>query len=509
MPMIRLRASGFGALLFTLVCMLEACGGDDDAPDDPHGRACGADSECDSLHCRADLDATPEDLAQLPLICGDAQKGAAAGAECESGRDCALGICLLAGACAAPCAEDGDCAKSDRCQSAFARSGSDALQTLSACVARSDVPRGVSVESDTRPDAIDIGDNDVDLDPADEAGQTLYVLEHSRNNWPDGVRCRTPLCMRTLYTRDETPRLLFDTAADYMQDMPQNPVAIGDHIDPLVIAFPSGDRSVLSDAGYRATVTAEQAGDLRVTRLSASHEGGVLDLNVFYVGALDWTPNGARGPALLADALDVVDEIFAQADISIGVVRQIAVPGGLAMRGVAFPDGDAAQGFGVLQVRRGVYMELPSLFRLSAGAGNSAVNLFFVRDIEPRNADGEPEAEAGGIPGPLGMHGTGGSGIAIATDMMAGDPMRLGRTLAHEIAHYLGLFHTSEADGSVFDALADTAECRSDRDVDRDGLSVADCEDAGADNLMFWALTTGTKLSATQQSVLRAALILQ
>jgi hypothetical protein len=493
-----------------LVCTLSACGGDDADHDDRRGRACGADADCAELHCRADLDAAPKDLAALPLVCGDAdERGAEAGAECDDAGDCALGVCVLAGACAAPCNDDGDCDTAERCQAVFARNGSDALQPLSACVARVDVPRDVRVATALRKAAIAPGDNDVELDAAGDEGETLYVLEHSRDTWPDGVRCRTPLCMRALRTRDAAPRLLFDADADLTQGTPLNPVAIGDHVDPLVIALPSGERDALSGAGYTASVGAEQAGDLRVTRLSRTDAGGVLDLNVFYVGALDWTPTGARGPALLADALDVVDEIFAQADISIGAVRQIAVPGELPTRGVAFPEGDAAQGFAVLAVRFGVYVELPALFRLSAGAANSAVNLFFLRDIAPRSADGEPEAEAGGIPGPLGMQGTPGSGVAIATDMMAGDPERLGRTLAHEIAHYLGLFHTSEADGSVYDAFDDTPECRADRDADGDGLSVADCEGAGADNLMFWARTSGTKLSAAQQRMLRAALILQ
>ena len=87
------------------------------------------------------------------------------------------------------------------------------------------------------------------------------------------------------------------------------------------------------------------------------------------------------------------------------------------------------------------------------------------------------------------MHGTGGSGIAIATDMMAGDPARMGRTLAHELAHFLGLFHTSEADGRVYDALEDTPECRLEDDGDGDGLDPADCESLGADNLMFWSVS--------------------
>jgi hypothetical protein len=205
----------------------------------------------------------------------------------------------------------------------------------------------------------------------------------------------------------------------------------------------------------------------------------------------------------------VVDEIFGQAEIAIGDVRQILVPGELPMRGTDLPAGDPGQGFAVLQLRYGVYAELPGLFRLSAGANDSAVNLFFVADIAIRPGDGEPEAEAGGIPGPLGMHGTGASGIAIATNMMEGDPQRLGRTLAHELGHYLGLFHTSEADGSVYDALPDTPACTNKYDADGNGLDVADCAGVGSDNLMFWARTTGTKLTPDQQAVLKRALILK
>ena len=492
-----------GALGYVLG--LTACAGSSD----PRGAACASDAECGTLRCAADPDATPADLAPLMLVCADEQPGAEPGEGCEEADDCARGICLLAGTCARPCGGDADCDASERCQAAFARAGTDALETVSACVARVNLPDDVDVSAETRRHALQAGDNRVELGPAQAEGSTLYVLEHSRDTWPDTTSCRPPLCLRSLRTLDATPALLFDAAADYVsEDAPQNPVATGDHVNPVEILFPSGARSALSAAGYSAVLATEQPGDLRITRLAGRRDGGVLDLNVFYVGALDWKPEGNRGPPLLADALDVVDEIFGQAGISIGNVRQIAVPGALPMRGTTFPDGDSKQGFAVLQVRFGVYAELPALFRLSAGANDSAIDLFFVQDIQPL-VGGEPEAQAGGIPGPLGMHGTAGSGIAIATDMMEGDPQRLGRTLAHELGHFLGLFHTSEVDGSVYDALSDTPECRLDRDVAGDGLDVSDCQDAGADNLMFWARTSGTVLTPQQQAVLRGALVLQ
>jgi hypothetical protein len=261
------------------------------------------------------------------------------------------------------------------------------------------------------------------------------------------------------------------------------------------------------EAGYALQVETKERGDARITRISHVPAGGRLDLNLFYVGASRLEPEGVRGPALIAAALDDVDSIFEQADTFIGDVRQIQVAGELPDRGLAFPDGHLNQGFASLAVTFGVYIELPYLFELSAGASNTAVNIFFVADIEPR-AGSEPEAQAGGIPGPMGMHGTGGSGIVVAADMMS-DSLQLGRTLAHELGHYLGLFHTSELNGCVNDVLEDTPACVPGDDVDGDGLDAIDCAGKGADNLMFFSKTTGTALTPQQIDVLRSAPILR
>jgi hypothetical protein len=60
----------------------------------------------------------------------------------------------------------------------------------------------------------------------------------------------------------------------------------------------------------------------------------------------------------------------------------------------------------------------------------------------------------------------------------------------------------------VRDVLSDTPACTAAQDEGRDGLDVADCADYGADNLMFWAKTSGTALTPEQIEVLRSAPIL-
>jgi hypothetical protein len=214
-------------------------------------------------------------------------------------------------------------------------------------------------------------------------------------------------------------------------------------------------------------------------------------VNLFYVGGQDWAPAGDRGPPLLEQALDEFERIYAQAGLALGEVRQYHVVGGLRER------------LSFIELRYGVLEMLPDLLALSAGSRYPAINLFFVRQLS------DTVAISGGTPGPLGMNGTGASGIALSADMFD-DAGKLGRVIAHEVGHYLGLFHTSEMEGAVLDPLPDTAECRIDRDQDGDGiLTVQECTGYGADNLMFWAAGGGTRISGQQASVLRAALILQ
>ena len=88
---------------------------------------------------------------------------------------------------------------------------------------------------------------------------------------------------------------------------------------------------------------------------------------------------------------------------------------------------------------------------------------------------------AGGIPGPLVP--TGSSGVIISATSHAGsngtfsnyEKELLGETMAHEVGHYLGLFHPVEISLESWDALDDTPACS----------TQSGCEDQLGDNLMF------------------------
>jgi hypothetical protein len=490
-----------------------ACAGPND---DRHGRSCRADVDCDALVCGLAQGDHVADLAAMPLTCIDRRGATQPLAACEEAADCGHGLCLLAGACAAPCGTDPDCAADEWCAPVYVRTGASAFGTTHACVHRVDLPSDARVQMVERPAALSGGIDQIAL-PAPAGSSNLYVLEHLGDaTWPvpdPTSSCRPPLCARRLSAGSDASDVLFDSQLTAAEDGPLNPVAEGSQVNPLGVLVPSGPDAPLDDQGYRLTLESKVAGDLRLTSLARDRAGGGrLDLNVYYVGADGLSVSGERGPPLLAAALDELDRIYAPAEIFLGEVRQSEVGGGLLARGTPLPEAEVSAGFAHLVSQYAVLPQLPELLALSAGASNVALDVFFVAEIDA-SSGGEVGGIAGGTPVPWGMHGGPGSGVVIAADALIAqnDSAKLGRTLAHEIGHALGLFHTTELDGSVLDPFPDTPSCPIGQDADHNGsLDASECADYGGDNLMFpTSDARGSQLSADQIAVLQRAFLLQ
>ncbi len=451
-------------------------------PDAGAPRACSADRDCaGGTVCRADLGEGPVDLAPVPLACATRTAGAAADdAACDGvdGTGCARGLCVVAGTCVAPCIDDADCAAEARCAEVYARTGPAALQPLRACVPLLAAPPDVRVRVDRAVAEVRGGDVPVDVALPHEAPVTLAVFSSPRSlallapalRGPDGA---TVFDLDALAPGAPPPR------------SPINPFGA-----PLTVLLPAADDA--APGTYTLALAAGSRTAIDRVLLARDLRGRTLDLDLYLVaGRFAGRGDGGLVPAL-AEALEVFRATYAEAGIAVGEVRTHTLVGGLARRfGVIEGDGS------------GDLPELGPLFALTAGARGPSVSWFFVRDVE--GALGV----SGGVPGAQCLPGTAASGLVVSGDLLGGD-VALESVLVHETGHFLGLFHTSERDGTVLDPFEDTPACGPSRDVDGDGALVyAECLGAGAENAMFWGARNERRFSEAQRALLGRALVLR
>jgi hypothetical protein len=197
--------------------------------------------------------------------------------------------------------------------------------------------------------------------------------------------------------------------------------------------------------------------------LIESSVGTTIDLNVYLVGVPDVRAEIANGDLNIAETLDAFEETFALLDVEIGQVRFFDA------------DEDTVDRFSIIRSDNDLYL----LNATSAPPGDElddhlSTNLFLVRDIQMGGAIGV----SAGLPGPAGLHSTGGSGVVLTTSALgegSGGNLLTAQIMAHEVGHYLGLWHTTELNGRGVDPLDDTPECQTDQ--------LQDCPDFN--NLMF------------------------
>ena len=146
--------------------------------------------------------------------------------------------------------------------------------------------------------------------------------------------------------------------------------------------------------------------------------------------------------------------------------------------------------------------------RARALGATDAVNLYIYESIDSELG---VLGFAGGIPGAP-FDGYASSGVVVQVDghrsFFGGnlDSTLLGDTIAHELGHQLGLFHTSESSGDFHDPIEDTPECPPERDTNEDGfVDSFECEDLDGTFLMFWLAlerVAAAPVSAMQSDVL-------
>jgi len=157
--------------------------------------------------------------------------------------------------------------------------------------------------------------------------------------------------------------------------------------------------------------------------------------------------------------------------------------------------------YGVIEIDEGDYSEFNDLLRTAAPANARTVTFFFVEEIVDLASGGTTVLGlSAGPPGVPATNGTSKSGLVISAVDFDSAPTDIGKIMAHEGGHFLGLFHTTEKDGSRHDILGDTPECPPSADANDGGsLSVSECAGKGGENAMFWTLTEGKATFSNDQ----------
>ena len=441
--------------------------------DDPNpvGAFCGANDDCESGdcitnegwpngYCTAGCDAGCGD----GTACGSTVLGDRCLTQCEADLDCRVGYVCADGGCNARCRSDEDCGDDLRCSSSTGRCeerGGSGSETIEVEVASGVRVRGALSEELT----LDVPDDVRSFSIlASGQGADLMVIGE---------------------LRDPTGRMLYD-----FQDPFGSEVRFFPSDDIITQTVPTSPRSAPVPGTYKFKLIkdgAEARIDVRalVKTSAGDAETGALDINFFFANVSGIDADTAPGNGPFQDAVDTLRNVYAEQGIEVGETSYCNLESADAGRFASVDDIE------------GPSSELSQMFKLSedaaalgCDASDRALNFFMVQEIVGGRAGYIILGIAGGIPGPPpGVNGNTHAGVAVTMLNFQSNPVQLGQTMAHEGGHFLGLFHTTEAEGNAFDPLPDTPECRNNNDRNGDGLvSYDECLNGkGAENLMFWA----------------------
>ncbi|MBI5503112.1 MAG: hypothetical protein HY907_22895 [Deltaproteobacteria bacterium] len=402
-------------------------------------------------------------------VTGDLQDGLA----CTAAGECRGRLCL-GGICTHPCANDFDCTALSVCRPQSLPLD-DGTGSFTAC-ALEPVGTGETRELELGPQVIATGTmgraGELWLPPGAVSLLVLGRQRSTRGGWVGVYDAYDPASAHIYSYADFVDGL--DPPNWHMPDS-----RLGSFFTPnsnrvtfragrytwTPIFFPPTETESFSDTiDFTAYVKFDPAGAV----------AGRLVANLFFVGT---TVDAASAPSStrFQNALREWESIYASIGITVSGYTYTDITGAseTTYRVVDYAD-DIDSG------------EVGPLMALSAGRTEQAINVFFVHDFSGWGLLGI----AGGIPGPPGVHGTTHSAVIVNLDGAwdwGGD--FIGQVIAHEVGHYLGLFHATENPDSTGYPYG--------------GDPIGDTWEGDSGNLMYWMASGGSTLSAGQGWVIR------
>ncbi|MFT6395880.1 MAG: hypothetical protein ACJAYU_000622 [Bradymonadia bacterium] len=440
-----------------------------EADDRLDGEDCVADQQCASGECLLPEEGFPGGMCSVT--------------GCEGRSDCfSVGAACLRGEfngnlCVQLCASDAECREGYRC--AGENGGSYCFPDIVGAALNPVCDSRLLAESDIRSPfqtgAGSLNRHEIIFEISEEATAFSVVAWDLRNRvyterirFPDGQELRIDEYASYFFspgTFETVSPVLFPGGPQYVPDMQGGEYAMeigysGREVDDICFV-----------------VFEETAG------LSPDDEPLVVDMNFYFVGAPGLDAVSAPTDSDFQEMLEQFDLAYDQAGVELGELRYYDVIGAVEDRFQLIRDPDEV--FELVQLSRQPGPTRDDLLR---------VNVFFNEGFAGEM--GGVLGVSAGIPGAMGLHSAEATGLVFSASNLGGrGNAQVGQTLAHELGHFLGLFHTTEQRGGGSDQLEDTPVC----EAISEGLGA--CPDL--QNLMFpVAAWSGTAQVSIGQSVI-------
>jgi hypothetical protein len=211
-------------------------------------------------------------------------------------------------------------------------------------------------------------------------------------------------------------------------------------------------RVPLDDAGHAVPVPLLRPVHVWALVRTAPTGPGRVGLALHFSGAGGLTASTAATSPVFADAWAVTRDVYGDNGVDVDDVVYDDLDDGAAVRTVVL---DAP------------FCDGGDLDALVARGVPDRLNVFFIDRFECGNVGPFLLGMSPGIPGIPWTTNTPSSGVVVAGAFLSTEPDKLAVTLAHEIGHWLGLFHSQENDrfgAALYDNVADTGEAPASRE---------------------------------------------